>query len=179
MGVVNSEWYTPARYIELARRVLGTIDVDPASSPIAQETVKAETFYTAEMDGLSKEWRGNVWMNPPHARQLIGLFADKIIDEYESGRAREAIVLTHNYTDTAWFHKLAKGSDLLCLTRGRIRFVSPEGKLAVPTQGQAFFYFGENTTRFAEVFREVGKVLRRFPPTGSAEPSFASLQVAA
>jgi hypothetical protein len=40
-GTGEFEWYTPERYLDLAREVLGTIDLDPASSEIAQETVRA------------------------------------------------------------------------------------------------------------------------------------------
>ena len=54
----NFEWYTPAYIIEAARKTMGTIDLDPASSVIANETVKATTFYTIDDDGLIKEWGG-------------------------------------------------------------------------------------------------------------------------
>jgi hypothetical protein len=40
------EWYTKPAYIEAARRVLGGIDLDPASCDLAQQTVKATAFYT-------------------------------------------------------------------------------------------------------------------------------------
>jgi hypothetical protein len=45
--------YTPAAHIEAARAVLGTIDLDPASNAQAQQTVKAEQFFTPEDDGLN------------------------------------------------------------------------------------------------------------------------------
>lgn len=153
------EWYTPARYVELARRVLGTIDVDPASNDIAQQTVCAAKYYTAETNGLDKPWSGKVWMNPPFSRNLIGRFIDKIIEEYQSGRCTEAIVLTHNSTDTKWAASLFENAAALCFTRGRVRFVSPKGKFAAPAMGQLFSYFGWRPDRFTSVFREVGHVV--------------------
>lgn len=71
------EWYTPQRYIEMAREVMGTIDLDPASNAIAQEWIKARVFYSQEEDGLSQEWFGNVWINPPYGRKYPRLFFRK------------------------------------------------------------------------------------------------------
>lgn len=155
----NNEWFTPAHYVELARTVLGSIDVDPASNDYAQATVQAGTFYTAETNGLDKEWNGKVWMNPPYAQPAISHFTDKMVEEYTSGRCTEAIALTHNYTDTRWFHTLANVATAICFTKGRIRFESPDGKKASPTQGQAFFYFGDKPQDFSEVFSEVGHIV--------------------
>lgn len=162
-GTGENEWYTPADYIELARQVLGAIDLDPASSEQANATVCAGTFYTEEDDGLQQEWVGRVWLNPPYAQPAISQFAEKMCVEREAGNVLSAIVLTHNYTDTAWFQSLARTADAICFTRGRVRFVSPEGELAAPTQGQAFFYIGHDVARFAEVFADVGFVVEVRP----------------
>lgn len=51
----NNEWYTPKAYIDAAREVLGTIYLDPASSEIANETIQATKFYTAEDDGVGTQ----------------------------------------------------------------------------------------------------------------------------
>lgn len=157
-GTGENEWYTPADHLERARLVLGGIDLDPASSEQANVEVDAAEFFTIEDDGLSKEWAGRVWLNPPYAQPAIADFANKMVAEAESGRIVAAIVLTHNYTYTAWFQKLAGAASAICFTRGRIRFVSPTGELAAPTQGQAFFYFGHEVDIFADVFGEIGFV---------------------
>lgn len=157
-GTGENEWYTPEQHIKLARQVLGTIELDPASSHVANQTVKAERFFSQETNGLEKEWAGNVWLNPPYAQPAIAQFADKMVAEWQSGRVTAAIVLTHNYTDTAWFQTLARAAAAICFTRGRVRFVSPAGELAAPTQGQAFFYFGPETDIFADVFGQIGFV---------------------
>jgi hypothetical protein len=161
-GTGENEWYTPARYVEMARQVLGSIDTDPASSPSANEVVQAAQYFSREDDGLSKPWTGNVWMNPPYSRDLLPLFVDKFLSEWDSKNIRAGIVLTHAYTDTSWFHKLAVLASPICLTAGRIKFLDTDGVPAAPTQGQAFFYFGDNPQEFSATFAETGIV---FPGT--------------
>ena len=50
------EWYTPKKYIEAARIVMGNIDLDPASSKMANEIVKAPAYFTRDddPDGLNQ-----------------------------------------------------------------------------------------------------------------------------
>jgi phage N-6-adenine-methyltransferase len=152
----ENEWYTPAEYVEAARACLGSIDLDPATSEAAQSTIRAARFFTREDDGLRHPWPGRIWLNPPYAQPDIARFIEKLLGEVEAGRAEQAILLTHNYTDTAWFHAAAERSAAICFTRGRIRFVSATGELAAPTQGQAFFYFGSAEWRFLETFGGFG-----------------------
>jgi hypothetical protein len=46
IGSGQVEWYTPTKYIDLAREVLGAIDLDPASSDIAQrDSASHHLFY--------------------------------------------------------------------------------------------------------------------------------------
>lgn len=157
-GTGENEWYTPVVYVDAARRVLGGIDLDPATSEAANKTVGAAQIFTAADDGLKHEWHGRVWMNPPYSQPLIHHFIEKLIAEVAADRVTSAIVLTHNYTDTLWFHRLEEVSAAICFTRGRIAFESPEGEKAAPTQGQAFFYVGDSPDEFAAVFRGFGFV---------------------
>lgn len=158
-GTGENEWYTPQEHIDAAYKVLGAIDLDPASSEIANQRVQAGRIFTITDDGLTKEWGGKVWMNPPYAQPHIANFIEKLASEYEAGRVTEAIALTHNYTDTQWFHRAALSCAAICFTRGRIGFLSPEGKRAAPTQGQAFFYYGSKAEQFIEAFCRIGFVV--------------------
>jgi phage N-6-adenine-methyltransferase len=152
----EQEWYTPRPYIDAATQVLGAIDLDPASSPPAQAIVQAAAFYTAEDDGLSRPWEGRVWLNAPYAQPLLEHFVDKLIHEFTDGRVLAAIMLSHNYTDTAWFHKAEAVAQRLCFTRGRIKFMDAHGNRTAPPQGQVFFYFGPEPDRFTVIFGEFG-----------------------
>lgn len=148
----DNEWYTPERYIELARQVMGSIDLDPASNDFANKTVKASRYYTEEDDGLEQEWFGNIWMNPPYSTTLLQRFADKLTDS----KFEQAVVLVNNATETAWFEKLVSKASAIVFHKGRIRFVKRDGEHGAPLQGQAFLYYGNNADKFLEVFSKFG-----------------------
>ena len=154
----NNEWYTPAKYVELARKVLGVIDLDPASCEYANKTVKAVTYFNIDDDGLSQEWNGKVWMNPPYSADLIQQFAYKIVDEYKKGHTTEAVVLVNNATETQWFSHMTLAASAVAFPKGRIQFETESGKLNSPLQGQAFIYFGKRAPLFCQVFSSIGWV---------------------
>lgn len=164
----ENEWYTPPEYIEAARAVMGSIDLDPATCKVAQANVKAKRSYTISDNGLEKKWTGNVWLNPPYSKDLIGLFIAKVVEE--SKRFRQAIILVNNATDTAWFHELLSVASAFCLIRGRIKFLDKTGKPAnTPVQGQAAVYVGDDPDRFCKVFSRLGAVAFLAPMQEAAD----------
>jgi ParB family chromosome partitioning protein len=162
IGTGENEWYTPAEYADMAREVMGSIDLDPASCEEANKVIQAGKFYSKEDDGLTKSWKGNLWVNPPYSRDLMPAFVDKLKQSFINGDVDSAILLSHNNTDTAWFHSLASVSSAICFPKKRIKFYRGE-EIAAPTNGQAFFYLGDNVGDFADIFGEVGFVVEPIP----------------
>jgi phage N-6-adenine-methyltransferase len=162
----DNEWHTPGEWVERVRAVLGDIDLDPASNDVAQETVKADRYFTAETNGLVQPWAGRVFLNPPYAAEWMDKFVDKLLEEHQAGNVSEAILLVHNFTDTGWWHAAAGRAAAIFFTRARIRFLKPDGTGAGPTNGSTFFYFGDRPDRFAAVFGEIGLVFPR--PLGNS-----------
>jgi phage N-6-adenine-methyltransferase len=156
----SAEWYTPAPYIEAARLVMGAIDLDPASSELANRTVKAAKFFTEQDKGLHRDWPGRVFMNPPYRRDGIqGLFVNKLVMQYRIGVTTEAILLIGNRTETEWFQPLWDFP--ICFTNHRISFISPDGKADSPVNANVFVYFGPHSDKFKEVYSRFGTVVIR------------------
>ena len=172
----SNEWYTPAKYIEAAREVMGSIDLDPASCELANQNVKATRYYSKEDDGLSKDWYGNVWCNPPYGRvkpELKGstkswqpLFVQKLLDEYTRGNVRQAIILLlGNAMYKQWFPSLWEY--IICFHPNSIAFTRP-GRTHPDTDrlgfGSIFIYLGPHEQTFIETFSQFGTIARRVEP---------------
>ena len=155
----ENEWYTPAIYIEAARAVLGGFDLDPASSEVANRTVRADRIFTAQDDGLVQEWPvGSIWCNPPYSQPLMGQFATRLAKAARDGS--QVIVLVNNATETAWFQTIAAECSAICFPKARIKFLDPQGNAnGAPLQGQAIIYSGPNVDRFQESFAIFGLVV--------------------
>jgi len=156
-----NEWYTPPEIIEAVRDVMGGIDLDPASSDIANKVVRADRYYTAEQNGLLQEWYGRVWLNPPYSNPLITQFCMTLVSHYVTGKVQEACVIVNNATETKWFQALASVANAVCFPKSRIRFWSPGKASLSPLQGQVIIYLGPNVDRFIKRFAPFGVVLRR------------------
>lgn len=153
----ENEWYTPRPIIEQARQVLGSIELDPASSAKAQEVVQAKQYFTKHNSGLNKQWEGKLWMNPPYAQPLISQFASKLVESLKSGSVTEGIVLVNNATETAWFQQMLAEAAAVCFIKGRLKFIDAQGNPSgAPLQGQVLLYFGAGIDGFKAAFAQTG-----------------------
>ena len=151
------EYYTPPAIIEAAYLVLGTIDLDPASSEAANERVKAIRIFTDADDGLSQEWIGKVWMNHPFGKKQNSKWIAKLEEEYRAGRVTEACCITYACTSEKWFQPLLQRPQ--CFLCPRTNYLLPNGSVKKGvTKGSVVTYFGENVAGFAEAFASLGVV---------------------
>jgi phage N-6-adenine-methyltransferase len=156
----DCDWMTPVEIVKAARRVLGSIDLDPASSEQAQKRIRARTFYTAKDDALAMpSWRGTVFLNPPYSRGHIERFVAKLVQEFEAGNITAAILLCNSTTSARWYHKVLNSASAICLPRGNLEFEKPNGTKGKSPLPSTLFYFGSDAARFRKVFGRVGAVL--------------------
>lgn len=160
MGGLVPEWYTPPDVIEAARKILGRIDLDPATCKTAQKVVRARTYFADCDEALRHKWRGTAFVNPPYLRQYLPQLVDKLTSELEAGNVTAAILLVNASTDAKWFHVALKTCSSVCFSYDRIRCLRPDGTPGHPLTGQTIFYFGGETTKFESCFARIGTCLR-------------------
>lgn len=157
----TNEWYTPKKYIDMAHEVMNGIHLDPASNEEASKIIQSGMYFDKEDNGLSRQWFGNVWLNPPYGKTSnksnAGIWANYLIEQYQKGNVKQAILLVNASMDTEWFEPLWNYD--ICLTHQRIKFWQPSGAKNQPTKGNCFVYFGSNLLKFYEVFNSIGEII--------------------
>lgn len=152
------EYYTPAAIVDAARRTMGGIDLDPASSPAANATVQAGRIFTAADDGLAHAWFGRVWMNHPFGRTTNRPWVSKLVREYRAGRVEQACAITFASTSEAWFQPLFRFP--LAFLSPRTNYLLPNGQpLRGVTKGSVVVYLGPNVAEFGRQFGQFGHIV--------------------
>jgi len=156
----SNAWFTPNTYVNLVRKVLGDIDLDPFSCSSANRTIKARRFFCEKRSAFENEWNAKtVFMNPPYSTGLISRSVDRFL-EMRHRYHFTAIVLVNNATETKWFQALLESAQAICFPNHRISFETSDNKSSSGnTRGQAFFYFGQDQKLFTTIFSTIGVVL--------------------
>lgn len=158
------EWFSPPDIVEAARRVMGDIDLDPASCEEANQVVKAAKYYTIDDDGLRQDWTGRVFLNPPYGldpdnhQSNTGLWTARLLQAFRDGQVTEAVLLVAAGTDRIWFWQLWDFP--ICFFRRRLKFsYAPGAKLGKPIHGSAAIYLGPNVDEFVRQFKFGGRIV--------------------
>lgn len=145
------EWYTPFGFLSF----LGEFDLDPCA-PVNPLWRTAKVMYNKNDDGLSKEWHGRVWLNPPYSRPLIEQFVRRIA-EHGNG-----IALLFNRCDNTMFHDIIfPTATAMKFLRKRIRFYRPDGTRGdSPGCGSVLIAWGEDNAAVIRDCELEGKYIR-------------------
>jgi len=180
----KTDYHTPPNIIEAARTVMGGIDLDPASSAIANQAVRATHYYSEH--GLVQTWSGRVWMNHPFSRAENAWWIDKLIMAFDAGDVTQACCITFACTSERWFRPLLNYPQ--CYLSPRTNYRDPQGNLVKGvTKGSVVTYLGSNVNGFVAAFQRLGSVMLpaafvrtgkpfvRFPRFGGDEAAEAGM----
>lgn len=177
------EWYTPSPFVEAAREVMGAIDLDPASHIEANVRVKASRFYDMIDNGLERQWKGRVFINPPggkgpDGKPLVPQFWGHLMHEWAHDNTEQAIWIGYSLEQLQTLQRVSFKSPLdfpICIPHRRIAFIENEAKKAArrekliaegkdpdkasgPSHSNYVTYLGPKVDDFVRVFSELGQV---------------------
>lgn len=102
--------------------VLGNFDLDPCAAPNPRPWPTAKRHVALPEDGLSIDWTGRVWLNPPYHRDLIGGWMEKM------SQHRNGMALLFARTETqVWQRWIWPFMEAILFVEGRYNFCLPDG----------------------------------------------------
>lgn len=166
MGRQNTEdlkdvWQTPPELLKMIT-VEEKISLDPCAG---DDTDIADTNYRKEDDGLSQDWFGRVFVNPPFSQKIE--FLKKAVEERDNTDV--IFVVTPDSTDTkSWWHEyIAPEADYVWFSEGRIEYLDPEtGRRQdqMPTFGTAISVFGDPSNVVLKELASSGQLMKTVKP---------------
>lgn len=113
-------WLTPPDLLQK----LGHFDLDPCAASNRPWDC-ADVNYTIEDNGLTKEWFGRVWCNPPYGSEDSDFL--KKFSEYGG----KGLCLIFARTDTkAWHNYIFSNAKYIFFIKGRVKFCRENGEQA-------------------------------------------------
>lgn len=176
----STEWYTPGWLVEHARTVMGSIDIDPASTrEVNERLVHAERFLDSVDDGLDIRWEGNVFLNPPSrcgpdlpvclnkrscSCKLTYQFMSRGFEEFYDGEVTNLFYIGFNLEQLKYLSNIHCDPDhvRICLLRNRVRYLTQEFVPGPAPPHSSFVLLltegmRERTT-FDGIFSELGRI---------------------
>ena len=147
----NDEWLTPPHILEK----LGSFNLDPCA-PAVRPWETAENYYTVFDDGLSKNWAGRVWCNPPYGKEAAAWLCR--LADHQNG-----IALIFARTETKmFFEHVWQKADALLFIEGRLYFHYVDGARAAANSGapSVLIAYGKENVDSLEKSGIPGKLIR-------------------
>lgn len=144
--MMKDEWLTPPEILEK----LGRFDLDPcAPVPNNRPWDTARQHFSVLDDGLSREWFGRVWCNPPYGRE-----AEKWLARLADHGNGIALIFARTETRMFFSQVWPKARGMLFI-EGRLHFHHVDGSRAAANSGapSVLVAYGENN---AAALRDCG-----------------------
>lgn len=154
----SEHWCTPPEVVDLVRKVLHTIELDPFSNRDSQTNARMQLFGpdVDGHDGFEEPWDAcTVFFNPPWRRS--GDAVRKAQAEWEAGHALEIIGLVPTSLNAKHW-PIVEQAPAVCTPNKRINFFEDGVQKKGNPKDVVLIYWGNNPWRFRAIFSELGRV---------------------
>ena len=112
----TDNWATPQWLFDKLNEEFG-FTLDPCAS---KDNAKCARFFTKEDNGLTQNWGGVIFCNPPYGKE-IGKWVAKCAEEAKKPDTI-CVMLIPARTDTKWFHEYIYHKAEIRFLKGRLKF---------------------------------------------------------
>lgn len=149
--ITTDVWLTPPNLINS----LGEFDLDPCC-PNNLTWKTAKTFYSLEnnQDGLSLEWNGRIWLNPPYSNWV------RFIEKLKIHGNGIALIFARTETK-GFFEHVWNDADSILFLKRRVKFIKSDlSETGSSTAPSVLIAYGKDNTKALEDSGLEGKLIK-------------------
>lgn len=164
---ITPSWGTPESIVEIARELLGGFDLDPCSSAVFNQTIRATRFIDLQENGLISAWLPpginpiSVFLNPPGG--VVRPFWERLVAHVGDGRVSRAFWIGFSVEQlcTLGDSEIHPLDFSTCILRKRVSFTSEDvsKKTNAPSHGNYVTAIGVDRQLFDQKFAGLGKIV--------------------
>jgi transcriptional regulator with XRE-family HTH domain len=123
----SDDRFTPPEFLAVIYEAFGEVDLDPCAHAASPVVAKRKINISDGGDGLEEPWQGRlVYLNPPFSALLKWL--RRANQQWLDGHAETIVALVPARMDSAWFHDHLRHQADIYVLRGRLRFLTEQGR---------------------------------------------------
>lgn len=122
----SDEWSTPDSLFNKYNSIFN-FNLDSAATP---ENTKCSNYYTKENNGLSKDWEGYVWCNPPYSK--ISDWIKKGYEEHLKHKSTIVMLIPARPDTKAWINYIVDKASIHFII-GRLKFSNSSNSAPFPS----------------------------------------------
>ena len=142
-GLTSDDYYTPPWIFE---KLAITFDLDVAAPTGGCHWIPATNYYDQQTNGLTSNWYGNVFMNPPFSKPID--WVNKFM-QHANGIA--LLPMSKSY----WFDLIWHDAQGITSLQSNLKFVNPTGASGSIFTGAMLFAYGQHNVK---ALQNIGRV---------------------
>jgi hypothetical protein len=142
-NLTSDDYYTPKWIFD---KLAITFDIDVAAPTGGCHWIPATNYYDQQTNGLTSDWHGNVFMNPPFSKPID--WVTKFINHANG-------ITLLPMAKSAWFNLIWNDAQAITTLPSNLKFVDPKGGNGSISTGAMLFAYGKHNV---DALHNIGRV---------------------